>query len=76
MFKFVPSLRSRLIATFVTTTVFVVPVVAQEVEVTIENGCWLFCSELANSLYEDHGWSEEEAQAAWADCMNALCGGI
>ena len=77
MFKSGLSLRSRLVAMLVATSVFVVPVVAQDVEVTIEfNGCWLFCSELASSLHNDYGWSEEEAQKAWANCMNALCGGI
>ncbi len=70
-------IRSRVVTTLVATVLFVVPVVAQDVEVTIEyNECFLMCHRFAKHAVEVMGATEEVASGLFVTCMNRYCGGM
>lgn len=62
--------RSRMV------TAFVVPVLAQEVTVTVEyDKCFLDCHFRAK-IYKELGGSEDVARQRFAWCMRQRCGGM
>ena len=75
MFKHVASLRSRLVVAFLATALFLVPVVAQEVTIEV-NQCWLNCHKLTKAYKEWENASDADARRHFVKCMNNYCGGM
>ena len=84
MFEHVASFRSRLVAAFLATALFVVPAVAQTIIIEVDH-CFWYCHGEGKKMYdylsEHYRWMGEgdknrAANIVFVDCMEENCGGM